>query len=677
MAAYTKDGSQAPDIVYTQQFKTANVDFLKYTDRDEAVDVDNDFNLDLNDSSDQTNVQYDADEDLAGYLGYMDRAAATRVEDGLDDRYPTFDAETFNMDENEHDKLVQNLRRATKSKSMMWQGVVSFDTAFLDRTGTRDPKTGHIDQRKIKAAIQGAMPRLLHEEQLDSNSTFWWGDVHLNKEHTHVHLAISQVRNSRPIKSDGRPKGSFKVKSFQHFKSHIYHSLEEDRELGRDIDLEKQVDVLKKGLLTRLRSDAEAASKKTILDRIYRSLPNYKDKRRWRASNHSKEFRSASKLTSELVENLLKSDLQQDYDELIGLYRKQDVLSREKYGQKIKDTVAPKDKRLREQLMNRIFDSLREVRPEETKADLLAAIQADGIAGNLKAIDQKKVELKSLNERSQQAISIRKELGLRRNFIRVENLKLRKQVLLEKIETINKLGGDSEVIRSFTADLLDQVRFSQLSMLASWERRKQPAEDRQFKRLRMVYVDPLQLKIEKASEDALLPAINRLEELRALILKNPHDPVVLAMVPNPKSSSPILNADKYYQAQINVLRLKIAINSNNKVFDDDPSLMRDKNRPLFQQLKQNYAYLNDSQLIDKRVDVDIEQLQVMTERSFQHHLGNGTRLTLNGINRALSSIKSGARKDVAAMKKIGRDDELERLDLEDEMPIDPGDEIER
>lgn len=71
--------TETPDIIYTQQFVAANVQYLDYSEREEAVDLLNDFDLETGES----NIQHDVDENLAGYLGYTDQKAATKLEDGL------------------------------------------------------------------------------------------------------------------------------------------------------------------------------------------------------------------------------------------------------------------------------------------------------------------------------------------------------------------------------------------------------------------------------------------------------------------------------------------------------------------------------------------------------------------------------------------------------------------
>ena len=54
-----------------------------------------------------------------------------------------------------------------------------------------------------------------------------------------------------------------------------------------------------------------------MLANIFQALPKYKDKRRWRASNNSYDFREAKLLTEKLVDDLLMTDLKNDYNDYL------------------------------------------------------------------------------------------------------------------------------------------------------------------------------------------------------------------------------------------------------------------------------------------------------------------------------------------------------------------------
>lgn len=188
----------APNIIFTIKYTQGGVDniqeYLDYTERDEAVDQTNDFNLEKNQTNDQT------PENLNGYLGYTERGAATSIENNAH-RYPTFNQGYLNLSEEAHERLKGQLLEAQQNHSLMWEGVVSFDPKFLKENQILSADGTQVDQTALKKVIQKAMPRFLKNEGLDIPETFWWGDIHLNTEHVHVHLTISQTKNTRPTVS--------------------------------------------------------------------------------------------------------------------------------------------------------------------------------------------------------------------------------------------------------------------------------------------------------------------------------------------------------------------------------------------------------------------------------------------------------------------------------------------
>ena len=129
----TKEGNRSPDIIYTQTFHVAQAKYLGYTERKNAINPERDFELENNPRNDQ--IQIDPDEKFAGYIGYMDRKAATKLEYDVDDnRYPTFTRESLNIDDKQHQRLLDDLDLAQKNKTMLWAGVVSFSPEFIRET---------------------------------------------------------------------------------------------------------------------------------------------------------------------------------------------------------------------------------------------------------------------------------------------------------------------------------------------------------------------------------------------------------------------------------------------------------------------------------------------------------------------------------------------------------------
>ena len=312
---FTKTEAGAPDIIYTQEFRIANGEkYLDYTERLEAVSPETE-----NEINNEKNVQVDPDvpENFDGYLGYTDRKAATKMDKSLDDSekgdYPTCNQNHLELNEKEHQELIKNLKLAKKNQSILWAGVISFSPEFIREAGLIN-KQGVVNQKAIKMAVMNAMPSYLEAEGLNNNQTFWWGDIHLNTDHVHVHIAISQKKNTRPMKPNGEPKGMFHTKSIRKLKSSLHHELSNAKSRTRLLSLEKGLDYQKGQLITL--ATQQVKRKIELQNRIIQlqlTLPQYKDKRRWRASNHSVEFKEPRDLAYDLVNYLLQNQLKGHY----------------------------------------------------------------------------------------------------------------------------------------------------------------------------------------------------------------------------------------------------------------------------------------------------------------------------------------------------------------------------
>lgn len=76
------------------------------------------------------------------------------------------------------------------------------------------------------------MPSFLKSEGFGSEA-FWWGSVHLNTKHIHLHVSVSETQNSRkrvenPLTGLSEPRGKLKVRNMNRLKSNLYHDLDID-----------------------------------------------------------------------------------------------------------------------------------------------------------------------------------------------------------------------------------------------------------------------------------------------------------------------------------------------------------------------------------------------------------------------------------------------------------------
>lgn len=618
MQPKVKPTDPSPAIIYTQGFRIANGSrYLDYTERDEALAPDPERVNDLSD--DLHNIQQDPDlpKNYQGYLGYTDRRAATRRmtrEEGGGGDYPTFTRDAYEISEEQHEQLVQKLSQAQRNQSQLWYGVVSFSPEFIKEAGLYDPVTKRVNQKAIKSAIKRAMPELLQREGLDNDQTFWWGDVHLNTNHVHVHLAISQTKNTRPLKPNGQPKGTFSVNSFRKFKAHVFRELQNERSRSQTLSIEKEVDQLKKTIpdktLELIRRQQEIQRQLQV---IYAALPRYKDKRKWRAKNNSREFREARLMTEQLVDRLLKNELKDDYQEFTKLIHLEDVRNRQAYGQGIKDTAQAKDKRLRELMVNRVFDFLRETPPKATTyQNLMEVIESMGRETNETLLQVEKERLAGLDPKSTEARELRRQMGYRKLYIRRLNLTQQQHQLEQRAALVEGAVNDPELRHFFVQQLQEQIKVTKLKQLPGYQLRKS-VDQKQFRELEYRNVDVRKISVDQMNQNLLLTRQKQLEKEKQVLLKHLNDPGIKTVLTEGLTPDAKLIKD-YYDTTSNILDLKQAINQFNLVYQDDKETRNEMTGPLFHQLKDQSRLLDHNilqaaalSLHDNRVLLKVEQ----------------------------------------------------------------------
>ena len=674
--------NRGPDIIYTQGFQLANgTRYLDYTERDEAIESEQ-TSLNLIFEETPSHVQSDPEvpEDYQGYLGYTDRKAATRMmtkAEGGGGDYPTFTDNAYEISETQHQELEHKLELAHKNNCLLWDGVISFSPEFLREAGLYDPQTDHVDQRKIKAAIKQAMPKLLAAEQLNRQETFWWGDIHLNTDHVHVHVAISQTENTRPY-INGEPRGKFRVKSFERFKAAVHRELEPSRSRDQTLAIEQQIDNLRKTIpdhTVDLLKRQQALRQRLLI--IYQALPGYSDKRKWRAKNNSVDFRLARDLTFELVDDVLTHELRDEYQEFQQLIKQQDQIARQKYGKKIADTIPQKDERFRQLVANRIFTYLRDLEANKKikKKDLRLLMENLGVETNTKLLEAEKAQLAKLNPNSKEAIAIKKRIGYRKFYLRQANLNARIDELNERIGQLTKLTKNDELKDFFLTEYSTQRLLLKLQKQPGYVLR-QTYTQAEHRKLQEQYLDlksVQQLPINRITEEMGKQRKQNLNREMELIIKYADDPGVQIVLPTrfrgQKWTASQLK--KYYQAMQRVLDLKLQIKRNNQRLATDEQQRRNVNGPLFQELKQTYHYLehgsNGQYTLEKYHSIAKTKLRMFEqERKLKNRHRNG--LAFFSVNRFLGNLKQSASQQNQALKrKLLDDDDLEREDEREEM----------
>lgn len=316
----------SPAITFMIQYRKPDPGHVNYTNRKNAVDIDNELEIQRSDEYSQELIQEinqelpEMDLDFEDYVDYMNRGYATKNEDKNEDTNLTtmFTATENNAPKIRLKETKDKLKQAHQNNSLMWQGVVSFDNEFLAKQGLYDPKTGKVNQRAIKETIRQAMPSLMQREGL-SDTAFWWGNIHLNTRHVHVHLGISEIESNRPKvyfapRDQMEYKGAFSQKTIKAFKSTIYHEILNEREKKQLLRQEQKIGVFKQNLtnnignLANKRDDYKA---RFFLEQAYNHFPQNK---RLRYRSNAKDFKVAKFYLDKYVKHFLAHDGREDYE---------------------------------------------------------------------------------------------------------------------------------------------------------------------------------------------------------------------------------------------------------------------------------------------------------------------------------------------------------------------------
>ena len=393
--------SSSPSITFMLQYTEANSGFVDYTNRDEAVEVDNELNLETHRQNIESltedelqKIQAEVPEiklNFQEYIDYMNRSYAT--ENQNEEVTAIFTKEANYLQRSKVTELKNKLEQAYQNGSLLWQGVISFDNDFLAKEGLYDLETGKVDQQAIKSVIREALPRLIEKEGL-SDSSFWWANIHLNTDNIHVHFGLSEVESVREkifYRPRGRMeyRGNFSQKTIERFKSDVFHGLLNEQTRGMIVRREQILANIRSELINSVFRDQKVRSsaEKNFLEQAYNHLPMDK---KWRYGSNARDFAVSKFFIDRYLDSYLENDGKELYQEFLketkdfletyrGAYsagkkstyekiRKLDgrveKTQQEAAGYHLQQLIANREKELRERLANRILNLFRENAPE-------------------------------------------------------------------------------------------------------------------------------------------------------------------------------------------------------------------------------------------------------------------------------------------------------------------------
>lgn len=317
-----------PSVTFMLQYTGANSGFVDYTNRAEAVDIDNELSVSTSEQLiddvgiDQLKkIQAEVPEqslNFPEYIDYMNRSYATEKQ--TSNKTAVFNQEKNHLTTGEVDQLKNQLETAYQNGSLLWQGVLSFDNSFLGKHGLYDMETGQVDQAAIKNVLRTAMPHLIQREGLSSDA-FWWGNIHLNTDNIHIHFGLSEVESAREkifYAPRGRMelRGNFSQKSIQGLKSEIFHGLLNDQTRSRLLRQEQVLANLKTDLLRNVLQGHQVATaaEKNFLEQAYNHLPQNKN---WRFKSNAKDFATSKFFLNRYLDSYFENEGKEVYDNFI------------------------------------------------------------------------------------------------------------------------------------------------------------------------------------------------------------------------------------------------------------------------------------------------------------------------------------------------------------------------
>ncbi|HEL1185596.1 TPA: hypothetical protein TVN86_000736 [Streptococcus equi subsp. zooepidemicus] len=414
--------SSSPNITFMLQYTEANSQYVDYTNRDEAVKMDEELSLEtyrqmvegLTEEA-MSRIQEAVPEtqlNFREYIDYMNRSYAT--ENQSEELTAVFTQEADYLQKRRLTDLKNQLETAYQNGSLLWQGVISFDNAFLAEQGLYDTATGQVDQKAIKAVMRDMMPTLIQKEGL-SDSAFWWGNIHLNTDNIHIHFGLSEVESNREkifYRPRGRMeyKGNFSQKTINRFKSGVYHGLLKEEIRSNLIRKEQVLANLKANLMASVYQEDKIVSsaEKNFLEQAYNHLPLNK---KWRYGSHARDFAVSKFFLDRYLDSYLQNEGHIAYQEFLQETREfletyQGVYSAEKNqvyekirkvdgktirtlaeskGYDLEHHLARRVMDLRERLANTILKSFREASPQ------IQDIQLEKNLESFSSLNQRKI----------------------------------------------------------------------------------------------------------------------------------------------------------------------------------------------------------------------------------------------------------------------------------------------
>lgn len=611
---FKKEGNNSPEIIVTFKFETStSVEsfsrYVDYSDRESAVVVDNIEQAFENHEEPET--------DFEKMIGYMKRDTAIVNKD--ERRTGLFSEHSNNISIDELEELKEKLNQGQALGNNLWNPVVSFDVAFLIRVGVleynpeleekidqldkvfkaaekENPKNSKkiyqakkalevaakqrvVDQDKLKFVVQSNMGKFLRSEGFDEN-VFWWGSVHLNTKHIHMHLSFSELKPTRkmmevPKEVNGKTiivreaRGKLKKKNIAKFKSNLYHSLEVDEEKRLKIEREVKVGMHRQAILSgvnKVSKDNFSLCNFYLLETA-KHLPkegkiNYQSNR--------KEFREAKAYLTAFVEEYVRTIGKDDYTAFTEATKKQLEFYKESYSTNpkfnLEKLVIERQNVLKASLANKMIKEI-----QKSSIDL-GIYGEDSDFLNSKELEQIVEDLKDTKISS-------KESGKYKWLLKVSYAEADEQIFKQKLrelEHFEDLKGNADLKKFIKQKFQEQISLAQYEQMPNYVL---TLEEKDMKRkFQQKNTSARNFPIKSASDILINERMKELnKELK--IVEQTRDKGMIKSIYQMEKKQVLSSINK----EKTILEIK------NQIYNNNQNEKRADNKALFNQLKEIYG----------------------------------------------------------------------------------------
>jgi len=378
--------------------------------------------------------------------GYATRTSATTEQE------PLFSSDKLHYNNHDISVLRKRLDTAQANGNNIHELAFSLRGDWLVENNLYDPKTGNIDQDKLKHAQQKVVKTLINQGFKlplgeSDRDVVWFGVIHQDTDHLNMHLWFAKesketrpemLKQSGPYK--GQPTGVITLEKIELTKREFRN------ELMNEKSRQKRTDVLKG--LGQLKKDIVSASGEVLADgryvgqlkAIFLALPQ-DQKGHWQVGNNrlmdnNTKMAKANHLTNQLLNDMFQNEFKSEYDEFKQLGQQFDAFNIEDQGvmrkgqRKLSEN---KDEALRRRLANKLYRHFNQIQDNE-----------------LETIDQKLIDIRSRTHDHQDSHLTKTafKTGLKENNIQESNSKVAQINNIPVKNNFNKTRIDNVMLKS-------------------------------------------------------------------------------------------------------------------------------------------------------------------------------------------------------------------------------------